>query len=167
MAPNNGRLAELALGGLAIFGSAACSDGSPSPTTPLVMTSSIATGAERSPIDGSDDPPETDVSVRIPLGWSKTAVVPADAVVDIKGELDWDKDALRCTVTDGQGQHVKLLPPPDDVPVESAAHGGRWIPLWTIAASPGAVLTVTCLDPEQKIPYTETSFVRVVPRGLM
>lgn len=162
-----GRAAALAMCGLAILGSAACSNSSPTPKTSSAVISSAAIGAEPSPIDGSDDPAENDIGVRIPLGSSKTAVVPADAVLDIKGEPDWDKAALRCKVTDVRGQYVKLLPPPDNIPAESAAHGGTWIALWTIAASPGAVLTVTCLDPDRKIPYTETSFVRVVPRGLL
>ncbi len=113
-----------------------------------------------------DDPAEADIGTRIPFGWSKKVVVPADAVLDIKGSPDWDKAALRCTVTDAQGRPVKLLPPPDNVPVESAGHGGMWVPLRTIAAPFGEV-TVSCLDPDRKIPHTETSFVRVVPRSLV
>ncbi|TDZ79609.1 hypothetical protein DE4585_03356 [Mycobacteroides salmoniphilum] len=136
------------------------------------MTSSVVAGtpgAERprgTLVKQDDDSAQDDVGIRIPFGWSKRVVVPADAVLDIKGSPEWDKAALRCTVTDAQGQQVKLLPPPDNVPVESAAHGGMWVPLWTIAASFGEV-TVGCLDPYRKIPNTETSFVRVVPRGVV
>jgi hypothetical protein len=139
------------------FSAVACAGGRP--------TSTETSGAVV--VDAGDDPIGDDPGVRIPFGWSKEVVVPADAVLDIKGIPGWDKTVLRCAVTDAQGQKMTLLSPPDNIPPENAAHGGAWIPLWTISATPGAVLTVTCRDPDRKIPDTDTSFVRVVPRGLL
>lgn len=118
------------------------------------------------PVDGSDDPGEANGGTRIPLGQTKVVLMPADAVLDIKGLPDWDKSALRCTATTASGQALELLPPDPTTPPEAAAHGGTWVPLWTVAAAPGEV-TIGCTDPETKIPNSSTSFVRVVPRGIM
>ncbi|WP_067542227.1 hypothetical protein [Nocardia crassostreae] len=115
--------------------------------------------------DASDDPGETGGGVRIPLGQTKVVPVPADAVLDIKGEQDWDKSVLQCTATSATGEAIELLPPPSDAQPEEAAHGGVWMPMWTVAAAPGEV-TIGCADPDKRIPHSDTSFVRVVPRGL-
>ncbi|VEG16053.1 Uncharacterised protein [Mycolicibacterium phlei] len=147
------------------FSTVGCSDDRPGPKKNSEAASTRTSGAVV--VDMDDDPIQDDPGVRIPFGWSKKVAVPADAVLDIKGTPGWDKTALRCEVTDAQGQKLKLSSPPDDIPPESAAHGGTWIPLWTIAAASGAVLSVTCRDPDRKIPNTETSFVRVVPRGVV
>ncbi|MFT8180715.1 hypothetical protein ACLXNF_24330 [Mycobacteroides chelonae] len=147
------------------FSAVACSDDRPAPEKYSEAVSTDTSGAVV--VDTDDDPTQDDPGVRIPFGWSKKVAVPADAVLEIKGALGWDRTALRCEVTDAQGQKVRLLSPPDDLPPENAAHGGTWIPLWTIAAASGAVLSVTCRDPDRKIPNTETSFVRVVPRGVV
>lgn len=117
-------------------------------------------------VDGSDDPGEQGGGVRIPLGETRPVPVPADAVLDIKGNPDWDRAALKCTVTDSTGKALELLPPPADAKPEQAAHGGTWLPFFTIGAPAGQTLTVGCSDPEGKI-GDSTLFVRVVPRGVM
>lgn len=115
--------------------------------------------------DGSDDPGETNGAVRIPLGQARTVPVPADAVLDIKGLPEWDRSALRCTATTGSGKQLELFPPDPGVQPEQAAHGGTWVPFWTVGAPPGEV-TIQCADPGSRIPNGDTSFIRVVPRGL-
>lgn len=117
------------------------------------------------PYADGDDPGESAGAVRIPLGDSVKVAVPADAVLDIKGLHGWDKAALHCTVTDGAGQPVGLLPPPAGGDPEQAAHGGTWISMWTVAAPPGE-LAIGCAGPDSKIPESSTSFIRVVPRGM-
>lgn len=140
---------------------------SPDPSSATFPTPTTApTTAPTAPTnDGDDDGGETTGGVRIPLGQTKTVQVPADAVMDIKGKQGWDAAVLECTATDASGQSIDLLPPDPSVPPESAAHGGTWTPIWTLAAAPGAV-TVGCSDPGAQIQHTETSFIRVVPRGL-
>ncbi|QLY29188.1 hypothetical protein H0264_28435 [Nocardia huaxiensis] len=91
--------------------------------------------------------------------------MPADAVLDIKGNPGWNSAALRCTATTGSGQAIDLLPPEPDQQPEQAAHGGTWISFWTVATAPGEI-TVGCSDPDNQIPYSATSFIRVVPRGI-
>ncbi|MFE3191952.1 hypothetical protein ACFXHA_23280 [Nocardia sp. NPDC059240] len=132
---------------------------SKSDASPTTTTTSAA-------VDGSDDPGEQTGGVRIPLGETREINVPADAVLDIKGNPEWDRSALKCTVTDASGKQLDLLPPPADAQPEQAAHGGTWVPFSTIGAPAGDKLTVGCIDVDGKI-GDHTAFVRVVPRGIM
>lgn len=122
-------------------------------------------GDDRHALEG-DDLGERGGGVRVPLGSTAKLHAPADGVLDIKVEQEWDGSVLRCTAIDESGQSVALLPPPRGEAAEPAAHGGMWVPLWTIAATPSEI-TVGCADPDHRIPNYETAFIRVVPRGLL
>ncbi|MGX1773688.1 hypothetical protein ACWIGW_16370 [Nocardia brasiliensis] len=124
------------------------------PTRPSISSS----------VDGSDDPGDDPGVVRIPLGATAKVLIPADAVLDIKGDPAWDKTVLRCTATTSDGKPLELLTAEPGEP-EQAAHGGVWVALWSVGAAPGE-LVVGCSDPDKRIPNSDTAFVRVVPRGI-
>ncbi|MEV6278574.1 hypothetical protein [Nocardia sp. NPDC051832] len=146
---------------LPVLAVAACSSGDSKDVSSSSTTT--ATGPATPALDG-DDPGETNGAVRIPLGQTRTVQVPADAVVDIKGNADWTQADLKCTAVTASGQQLDLLAPPADAQPESAAHGGTWLPLWTVSA-PAGEITVGCDGASDRV--GNTSFVRVVPRGLM
>ncbi|MBL1074014.1 hypothetical protein JK358_06365 [Nocardia sp. 2] len=125
-----------------------------------------STTAPTTVTNDGDDPGEPNGGTRIPLGQTKVVIAPADAVLDIKGLRDWTAADLTCTAVTESGTALELLPPPADAQPEEAAHGGTWMPLWTVGAAPGPV-TIGCKAVDNRIPNADTSFVRVVPRGLM
>ncbi|WP_306359492.1 hypothetical protein [Nocardia sp. CC227C] len=143
---------------------AGCSDDDREANPASASPTAVDTPATTAPPPTTGDPGEAAGAERIPLGQTKVVVMPADAVLDIKGLAAWDRSALECTATDTSGAAIELLPPPADAEPEQAA-GGTWVPLWTVGATPGE-LTIGCGDPDGKLPDSATSFVRVVPRGI-
>ncbi|MBF6176969.1 hypothetical protein [Nocardia otitidiscaviarum] len=149
---------------LPVVAAAGCtSDDTKTNSSPTGTTSTTTTTVPTA--TGNDDPGEATGAERVPLGQTKVVIMPADAVLDIKGLQEWDRSALRCTATSASGEGIELLPPPADAEPEQGAQGATWVPLWTVGATPGE-LTIGCSDPEGKIPDSANSFVRVVPRGI-
>ncbi|MFE6858606.1 hypothetical protein [Nocardia sp. NPDC057668] len=162
-------VAAVAAAGLAMAGCSTKDDAGAEAGTPSAPVTTVTSVTPTpGPANESDDPGEQGGGVRIPLGDTQRVAVPADAVLDIKGKAKWEPAWVQCTVVDSAGNPVELLPPPADAEPESAAHGGTYLPFYTIAApasAPGGGVDVTCVGVDGKLGPTD--FVRVVPRGVM
>lgn len=147
---------------LVVAAASGCSDDSSSKSD-SGQTNSAASGTT-GPSSGDDTPGS---GSRISLGETKTVLMPADAVMDIKVPAEWGDaaDALRCTVTDAASGRAEDLHSSELAKKESIG-GKEWTTLWTFASPPNAELTVGCADPDEKIKATETRYIRVTPRGV-
>ncbi|QIS14999.1 hypothetical protein [Nocardia arthritidis] len=153
----------VALISLAVTGCADDKSSNAESSSPAAASSNSESSA--APTSETDDPSG---GVRIPIGETKTVVVPADAVLDIKVPAAWGAAAsgLRCSVLDGAGRNEDLRS--SDVKKTQQIYGHDWMTLWTFSAPPNTELTVGCKDPNSKIPAdNQNPYIRVIPRGLL
>lgn len=142
---------------------AGCSDDTSSNTA---STSSAASSTSPVNAAAGQDDAESGAGVHIAPGETRTVLIPADAVMDIKVPAAWGDavTGLRCTVTDSSGRNEDLRS--SDVKKREEIAGTEWVTLWTFSSPPATEVTVGCKDPGNKIAAAEPHYIRVAPRGM-